>query len=95
MNFRGETLDNLHIGDVNITEDLTVDGNHIVAGDIEVTQIEVENINLKPPNTSINFTGDINLNDNKILNTTEITSTSQVNMPQPLKYAVLMVIHYY
>jgi hypothetical protein len=93
MDNNGRKVPNTFLGDVTIVEgDLTLtNGDHIIAGDIEVKQIEVENINVKPPNTSINFTGDINLNDNKILNTTEITSSTQACQ----SYVVLMVIHYY
>jgi hypothetical protein len=86
MDSNGRKIPNTFLGDVLIVEgDLELtNGDHIIAGDIEVKQIEVEQINLKPPNTSISFTADIDLNDNKILNTTEITSSTQVNMPQPL-----------
>jgi hypothetical protein len=76
MNFRGETLDNLHIGDVIITEDLQVDGNHVILGNLETTDLEVENINLKPPNTSINVTGNLNLNNNAIENIDYIKGTA-------------------
>jgi hypothetical protein len=63
MDNNGRKIPNTFNGDVTIVQgDLRIlDGDHIIAGDIEVEQIEVDNINVKPPNTSINFTGDINL----------------------------------
>ena len=73
MNFKGETLDNLHIGDVNITEDLQVDGNHVVAGNIEVQNIQVENINPLPPATDIKINSDLDTQNNKLLSSTNPT----------------------
>jgi hypothetical protein len=70
MNNSGFSNDNLHIGDVRITEDLTVDGDLNVGGDIEFSGdvvinppdcLQTDCINTVTPATGIEINGEYKL----------------------------------